>query len=69
MVCDPRARMCLAIGLVGVALSFGPALPGYEALYTVIPVLRAFARQLDSGISPHLRWRPSLGLAWRADVA
>lgn len=38
---DPRARMCLAVGLAGVALSFGPRMPGYAALYTVIPVLRA----------------------------
>ena len=38
---DPRARMCLAVGIAGVALSFGPNLPGYAALYTVFPVLRA----------------------------
>ena len=38
---DPRARMCLAVGLAGVALSLGPKMPGYAALYTVIPVLRA----------------------------
>ena len=38
---DPRARMCLAAGIAGVALSFGPNMPGYAALYTVIPVLRA----------------------------
>jgi hypothetical protein len=38
---DPRARMCLAVGLTGVALSFGPKLPGYAMLYTAIPVLRA----------------------------
>jgi hypothetical protein len=38
---DPRARMCLAVGLAGVALSFGPQMPGYAVLYTVIPVLRA----------------------------
>jgi hypothetical protein len=33
--------MCLAIGIVGVALSFGPALPGYGTLYAIVPVLRA----------------------------
>lgn len=38
---DPRARMCLAIGILGVLLSFGPKLPGYAALYTLFPVLRA----------------------------
>ncbi|HZT78564.1 MAG TPA: hypothetical protein VFA27_18080 [Vicinamibacterales bacterium] len=30
---DPRARMALAFGVAGVALSFGPALPGYALLY------------------------------------
>lgn len=37
---DRRARMCLAIGLVGVVLSFGPKVPGYGLLYTVVPLLR-----------------------------
>jgi hypothetical protein len=44
---DPRARMWLAIGVVGAALSFGPALPGYSLLYEAVPVLkgvRAVAR-------------------------
>jgi hypothetical protein len=44
---DRRARMWLAIGLVGAALSFGPALPGYALLYEAVPVLkgiRAVAR-------------------------
>jgi hypothetical protein len=36
---DPRARMFLAIGIVGVVLSFGPAVPGYTALYSVLPPL------------------------------
>lgn len=35
-----RARMALAFGIVGVALSFGPALPGYAALYVLIPPLQ-----------------------------
>jgi hypothetical protein len=38
---DRRARMCLAIGLAGVALSFGPKLPGYATLYELMPLLRA----------------------------
>lgn len=38
---DPRARMCLVIGIAGVALSFGPKMPGYRALYVLFPVLRA----------------------------
>ena len=44
---DARARMWLAIGVVGAALSFGPALPGYSLLYDVVPILqgiRAVAR-------------------------
>ncbi len=38
---DPRARMCLAFGLVGLYLSFGPAAPGYAALYAINPLLHA----------------------------
>ena len=44
---DARARMSLAIGVAGVYLSFGPTLPGYATLYTVMPLLqgiRATAR-------------------------
>lgn len=37
---DRRARMCLALGLAGVALSFGAAMPGYAFLYSVMPLLR-----------------------------
>jgi hypothetical protein len=38
---DPRARMCLALGVCGVALSFGPRLPGYDTLYHLVPLLHA----------------------------
>jgi len=38
---DPRARLCLAAGVAGVILSFGPRMPGYALLYAVVPVLRA----------------------------
>ncbi len=44
---DGRARMWLAIGMAGMALSFGPRLPGYELLYYGFPLLqgiRAVAR-------------------------
>ena len=44
---DARARMWLAIGVTGAALSFGPALPGYGWLYDAVPILqgiRAVAR-------------------------
>ena len=37
---DRRARMLVAIGVVGAALSFGPAMPGYTTLYTWVPVLQ-----------------------------
>ncbi|MCC7415660.1 MAG: hypothetical protein IT176_00855 [Acidobacteria bacterium] len=38
---DRRARMCLAAGLCGLVLSFGPAVPGYGALYAAVPLLHA----------------------------
>jgi hypothetical protein len=38
---DRRLRMCLAFGLVGVILSFGPAVPGYSSLYFATPLLQA----------------------------
>lgn len=44
---DRRARMALAVGLAGLALSFGSKLPGYGVLYAVMPLLhgiRATAR-------------------------
>lgn len=44
---DPRVRMMVAIGLAGLALSFGPALPGYTWLHAHVPLfegLRAAAR-------------------------
>jgi len=37
---DPRIRMAAAIGAAGVALSFGPSLPGYAALYRWLPLLQ-----------------------------
>jgi hypothetical protein len=36
---DRRARMALAFGVVGMALSFGPAMPGYAVLYEWLPPL------------------------------
>ena len=37
---DPRARMCLAMGVCGVLLSLGPKVPGYTLLFTYIPIFR-----------------------------
>jgi hypothetical protein len=37
---NPRARSALAFGVVGLALSFGPALSGYSILYRVLPPLQ-----------------------------
>jgi hypothetical protein len=37
---DSRARMALAIGIVGLALSFGANLPGYHVLFDVVPILK-----------------------------
>jgi hypothetical protein len=38
---DPRPRMCLAFGAIGVLFSFGPELPGYAWLYHVFTPLQA----------------------------
>ena len=38
---NQRARMCLAAGICGVLLSFGPKLPGYALLYEFVPPLHA----------------------------
>jgi hypothetical protein len=40
VVTDRRARMALAFGIAGAALSFGPALPGYSTLYRWVPLLQ-----------------------------
>jgi hypothetical protein len=37
---DPRARMALAIGVAGLALSFGANLPGYQQLFEALPILK-----------------------------
>jgi hypothetical protein len=39
-VTDRRARMALAFGMAGVALSFGPSMPGYALLYHLLPPLQ-----------------------------
>ncbi len=36
-----RVRMCVAIGALGVVMSFGTALPFYETLHRVVPLLQA----------------------------
>ncbi len=45
---DRRARMLLAAGVMGVALSLGPALPGYAWLHAHVPLL--------SGLRAAARW-------------
>ena len=45
---DPRVRMMAAIAIAGVALSFGPALPGYTWLHAHVPLLQ--------GIRAAARW-------------
>jgi hypothetical protein len=37
---DARARMCLAVGVIGFMLSFGTSMPGYTLLYRAIPLLQ-----------------------------
>lgn len=46
---DGRARMCLAMGVVGVALSFGIRLPGYAALWEALPLLHAIRAPVRFG--------------------
>ncbi len=46
---DPRARMCLAAGVVGVVLSFGAHLPGYEAAQRWLPLLQSIRAPVRFG--------------------
>jgi hypothetical protein len=45
---DPRVRMAIAIGAVGIAFSFGTSLPGYSLLHGLLPLL--------SGLRNVARW-------------
>lgn len=45
---DPRARMALAFGVLGVAMSFGTSLPGYAFLHQTLPLV--------SGLRNVARW-------------
>ncbi len=77
---DPRARMCLALGVAGVVLSLGPATPIYGWLYAVLPPLhaiRAISRFGYLGIVAvaglaGFGWtalRPMLRVGWRPAAA
>ena len=46
---DPRARMCAAMALAGLVLSFGPKMPGYALLYQIVPLLRALRAPVRFG--------------------
>lgn len=77
---DPRARMCLAIGVLGVYLSFGPRMPGYATLYAVVPVLHgvratarfgymatlAVAAVAGFGVASLRAWVPTRAWTWAA---
>ena len=54
---DPRARMALAIGVLGVALSFGTSLPGYAVLHEHAAARRAASATSRDGDG--WRWRRS----------
>lgn len=43
------ARMWLALGIVGLALSFGTSLPGYRVLYHVVPLLQGIRASVRFG--------------------
>lgn len=45
---DPRIRMAIAVGVVGVALSFGTSLPGFHFLHEHLPLL--------NGLRNSARW-------------
>jgi hypothetical protein len=49
---DPRARMLLAVGVAGLALSFGPALPGYTWLHAHVPLLQGVRAAARWGLLP-----------------
>ena len=53
---DPRVRMAVAIGVLGLAFSFGTALPGYAWLHEHMPLLGASAMPRDGA---GCRWPPS----------
>jgi hypothetical protein len=47
---DARARMCLAFGVCGVLLSFGPGIaPGYEFLYAHVPLMQGIRATVRFG--------------------
>jgi len=46
---DPRARMCLAMGVCGFLLSFGTRLPGYDVLFHATPLLQAIRAPVRFG--------------------
>jgi len=48
MIRDPRVRMTIAIGAIGLAFSFGTALPGYAPAHHYLPLL--------SGLRNVARW-------------
>ena len=63
---DRRARTALAFGIVGFALSFGPALPGYAALYHAIPPLQGIRNAARFGYLAFFAMGilAGYGLAW-----
>lgn len=54
---DRRARMALAAGLAGLALSFGSKLPGYGVLYAAMPLLQGIRATARFG------WLATFGVA------
>jgi hypothetical protein len=69
---DPRARMCLALGVCGVVLSFGADVPGFSLLYaafTPLHGIRAIGRFGYLGTVATMRGEPrSLTLSAKVDT-
>jgi hypothetical protein len=49
---DPRVRMSAAIGVVGFALSFGPAMPGYTWIHLHVPLFTGLRSAARWGLLP-----------------
>jgi hypothetical protein len=63
---DPRARMCLAIGIAGLFFSLGPKTPVYAWLYAHVPLLQGIRAPVRFGFLALMAVAAlaGFGLAW-----